>query len=90
LGFPFIVGCLVARERIGQPAPEQQLAPPPKFVRAPLATPFQPKKLVKRTLRKIWSPLSQNAAAMLFDVKDVDIRRVGTHRSEYSSWGVPR
>jgi hypothetical protein len=29
-------------------------------------------------------------AALLFDLGIVDIRRVGTQTSEYSSWGVPR
>jgi hypothetical protein len=33
--------------------------------------------------------VSQIAAALLFDFRKVDIRRVGTHQSEYSSWGVP-
>ncbi|WP_210164567.1 hypothetical protein [Bradyrhizobium sp. WSM3983] len=32
---------------------------------------------------------SQNAAALLIDLGTVDIRRVGTHCSEYSKWGVP-
>ncbi|UPK39582.1 hypothetical protein IVB18_21585 [Bradyrhizobium sp. 186] len=32
---------------------------------------------------------SQNAAALLIDLGTVDIRRVGTHCSGYSKWGVP-
>jgi hypothetical protein len=32
---------------------------------------------------------SQNAAALLFEFAKVDIRRVGTQTSEYSSRGVP-
>jgi hypothetical protein len=32
---------------------------------------------------------SQNAAALLIDLGTVDIRRVGTHCSKYSTWGVP-
>jgi hypothetical protein len=32
---------------------------------------------------------SQNAAALLFEFGTVDIRRVGTQSSEYSSRGVP-
>jgi hypothetical protein len=32
---------------------------------------------------------SQIAAALLIDLGTVDIRRVGTHRGEYSKWGVP-
>jgi hypothetical protein len=33
--------------------------------------------------------LSQIAAALLFELGTVDIRRVGTQQSEYSSRGVP-
>jgi hypothetical protein len=33
---------------------------------------------------------SQNAAALLIDLETVDIRRVGTHRGEYSRSGVFR
>src|SRR5438309_2051960 len=32
---------------------------------------------------------SQNAAALLIDLGTVDIRRMGTHCSECSKWGVP-
>ena len=32
---------------------------------------------------------SQNAAALLIDLGTVGIRRVGTHCSGYSKWGVP-
>jgi hypothetical protein len=33
--------------------------------------------------------LSQIAASLGFDFRSVDFRRVGTHQSEYATWGVP-
>jgi hypothetical protein len=75
-------------DSIRRTRPEQQLERPCEFSSVKRFR-FLTGDFHRPPVAQISSPWSQKAAALLIDLSIVDIRRVGTHPSEYSSWGVP-
>jgi hypothetical protein len=71
-----------SRNNIQPTTTDQQLAGPVQASRRKSLSKFHPTRINRLHV-------SQNAAALLFDLGTIDIRRVGTHQSEYSLWGVP-